>query len=227
MTSSATVYLSATAQTQLNQLKAANATPLNRIDARSQAATKQQSSVTTLSSEATQLRDALEKLKSADAAGQADAIKTFVKEYNDLTTAFKSATGKGAVLSSASEVRFAQSNLRDPFQTIDVLSALKSAGVETTREGLKVAGAPSGTLDIASIAAAFENTLTQVDKRLSSVKTRLDNQLSNLSKERARVALTVERRNERTEQSYLKMYQVMQAMQGGSGGSTGAISLFG
>ena len=220
-----TVYLNASAQAQLSQLKAANAVPLNRIDARSQTATKQQTSVTALKTEATQVRTALDKLKTAADAGKADAVATFVKEYNELINAFKSSTGKGAVLSTASELRFDQGNLRTPFQTSAVLSALKDAGVETTRDGLKLSGAAPGTFDVSAIATAFESTLSAVEGRLSSAGSRLDGQLSRLSQERSRVSLLVDRANTRTEQSYMRMYQVMQAAQ--SGENSGAVSLFG
>ncbi len=223
------VYLNAQAQTQLAQLKAANAIPLSRIDARVQAANTQQTAVQALRSETSELRETLASLQGADPAKREDAIRAFVAQYNELTTAFKSRTAKGGTLATATDVRMAQGGLRGPFQSIEALLALRAAGVETTREGLKVTGAPGAEFDAEAITQAFESTLSMLERRLGSVSQRLENTVTRLGNDRERLESIVSRANSRTEKSFMKMYQVMQAMQAAGGGGTagGGLSIFG
>lgn len=228
MAVSVSLYLNAQAQAQLAQLKAANAAPLARIDARVKAVNTQQDAVQTLRTETNELRESLEKLQSADPAKREEAIRAFVAQYNELTSAFKSRTAKGGSLATAIDVRMAQGGLRNPFQSIEAILALRAAGVETTREGLKVSGAPGEEFDAQSIVIAFESTLAMLERRLDSVSTRLESTVTRLGNDRERYERIVERANERTERSFVKMYQVMQAMQAANGNSGGGgLSIFG
>lgn len=224
--SSPTIFLPPSAMTQLNQLKAANNVALNKIDARKAEVTKQSNAASGLKTEADQFKDALNKLNTA--TDKKAAVETFVKEYNDLFKAVKTQTAKGATLSKAFDIRSAQSNMREPFLSTDVIAAMRGLGIESTREGLKVVGEPDPTANLSTFVTAFQSTVDKVQNRIDSFSSRVSQSIERLDKEKDRVSERVERMNKRTEISFLKMYQVMQAANSANGGSSsGAVSLFG
>jgi len=223
---SPTVFLPSSAMSQLNQLKAANNIAINKIDARRSDVNKQSTAASGLKTEADQLKDALGKLSSA--TDKKAAVETFVKEYNDLFKAVKTQTAKGATLSRAFDIRTAQSNLREPFLSPDVLSSMRALGIESTREGLKVSGEPDPTANMTTFVNAFQSTVDKVQARIDSFSSRVSQSLERLDKEKERVSERVERMNKRTELSFLKMYQVMQAASNANGSnSSGGVSIFG
>ena len=100
--------------------------------------------------------------------------------------------------------------------------------METTRAGLEVSGAPGEEFDAQGLVVAFESTLAMLERRLDSVSMRLESTVTRLGNDRERYERIVARADERTERSFVKMYQVMQAMQQATGGNTGGgLSIFG
>lgn len=224
MASKVSILLSSTAQAQLAKLKEANQVPISKIDAKKSAVSGQQSAVTTLQSDVTQLKSALTKLKTATTQSeQADAIKSFVQEFNDLNKNLATYTGKDGKLQTTSEVRQAKLALRNPFLDSSVQAALKSSGVNTTQTGMEFTGALTSTVDFSALTAAFDSTVANLDSSFSSASNRFSSQLNRIAKERERVVQQVERADKRTELNYIKMYQTMQVMNAGSN----SVSLFG
>lgn len=218
------VFLNATAQSQLAQLKAANQVPLNRLDAKKTAVEKQKTSVETVRKEFDQVKTALNALKgttTAGAAPSAEAVNAFIKEFNELQSVLKAQTAKGAALATNPEARYARSDIRSPFQSLDVLSSARATGFETTRDGLAAAGTPTAALTDAAV-IQFEAAFSKVEAQLNNAATRMTTKLDTIADERERASRLVDTANKRTEQNFLKMYQMMQIInsESGSGGST-------
>lgn len=214
-----TLFLSPTAQTQLNALKAANAAPLQRLDARKSVVERQRSAIEGVKTEAAQLKSSLQALASGGAPSK-DAVASFVKEYNELFDRLKSVTARNAALSTTAEMRFARSDLRAPFASADVLSALRDAGVTTTRDGLAATGSPSEGFSAQALAAAIQSALERVERNVGSAERRVQGVLERIAWDRERAQLQVERANTRTEQMYMKMYEAMQRMNAANAASS-------
>lgn len=213
MASTASILLSASAQSQLTKLKEINKIPLNKLDAKKTAVTAQQTAVSTLQKDVTSLKESLTKLKTAATqTEQADAIKAFVQEFNDLNKNLTTFTGKDGKLQSTSEVRSTKMDLKSPLVSMDVQAALNAAGVTSTANGLEFSGALTSTVDFSALTTAFDSTTTSLDSKLNSANSRFSNQLTRISKERERVEDRVERADKRTELNYIRMYQAMQIM---------------
>lgn len=224
MASTVSILLSSTAQAQLSKLKEVNQIPINKIDAKKNSVASQQSAVTTLKSDVTQLKAALSKLKTASGTTeQADAIKAFVQEFNDLNKNLATYTGKDGKLQTTSELRQAKLALRNPFLDSAVQQVLKSSGVNTTQTGIELTGALTSTVDFTALTSAFEGAVSNIDTSFNSASNRFSSQLTRIAKERERVVQQVERADKRTEANYIKMYQTMQVMNSGSN----SVSLFG
>lgn len=221
-----TLFLSPTAQTQLNTLKAANAAPLTRLDARRTVVERQQTAIESVRTEVTQLRTSLQALSAGGAAVTQDAVASFVKEYNEVFERLRTVTAKNAPLATASELRFARSALRSPFTSSEVLTSLREAGVATTRDGLVSTGSPAPGFSAQTLAAAIQTALERVERSIGSAERRTQGSLARIAWDRERAQMQVERANTRTKQMYMRMYEVMQRMNAGNASSS-QFSMFG
>lgn len=208
----ASLYLDTAGQNQLATLKKANQIPLTRIDKKITDVKTKQPTLNTVKTEVSELKAALQKIRDAKPEEKADAIKGFVKEFNDVQRQLTSTTNKDGSLRSLASVRDARSNLRNPFSDINVLNELKAVGVVTNRDGL-TAGLTATATDISeAVLSKIESTVDLVAGRVSSADSQLSTQLDRLNDERSRAKLSVDRADKRTEQSFIKYYQLIKTM---------------
>lgn len=220
------VFLSASAQSQLAQLQAANAVPLNRISSKMTTVKNQQAALSSVQTEFSKAKDALKKLEGdGTTPPTADAVKAFVSEFNNLENLLASKTGKGGSLQMTSQIRSARFDLRSPFSNYSVLSSAKAAGLDTSKDGLvTTAAAPTAALTPDAV-AALEAAFAKVSTELTNASTQMQSKLDDLSKQQTRVQERVDAANTRTTNNFMKMYQIMQQMNSGTG-TSGVTSLF-
>jgi flagellar capping protein FliD len=213
------VLLSATGQSQLSQLKAANNLPLTRLDTKSKELTTKQGLVVGATKAVEALKVSLTALKASTGPMTPAATADFIAKFNALQEALKSQTAKGTTLSTVSSVRHARSELRQPFQDIGVLNGLSAAGIDTTREGLvATSNAAPAPLDDASYSAILAN-LSKISGELTQTSDGEGKQLTAIATQRARAQILVDATNARTETSFLKMYNIMQNLTNSTGTS--------
>lgn len=221
------IFLNSSAQQQLNTLKSLNAKPLQRIEKEISNTRAKQPTLEAVRKDVTELKDALNKLKNASETDRAEAVKKFVNEFNDVQRQLTQVTGKDGMLRGLWAVRDARAFLRDPFQDLEVLSNLRDAGINTTREGLAINEAAAGSVPLSeTVVAKLGSTVERLTARMESAATQLSAQLERLNQERERTQAQVERANQRTERQFMRYYQLIQAMNGGTNNMPGGTSFF-
>lgn len=224
---SASIILSATAQSQLTQLKAANSVKLNALNAKKTALTTKESASVKIEDSATSLKQAISTVRlSANATDKAAAAKTLVANFNSLQSAITSATAKGATLYGTSELRSAKSDLRSSFLDSNVLADFADAGISTTKDGLVLSASGSGDLDLDTL-NKLADAVTKLQNVLDNMQSNIDTKQASLDSSITREQSRVDAANTRTTNNFLKMYQVMQQMSSGSGTSSTISSLLG
>jgi predicted nucleic acid-binding Zn-ribbon protein len=213
------IFLSPSAQGQLSALKAANAIPLQRLDARRAGFERQNQALDGIQAEAAQLRRSIDELASNPSAGRAE-VATFVREFNELFERLGSATARGAVLGMSSELRFARRDLRAPLANVEVLAALREAGVATTRTGLSVVAEPAVGFSAQAVASAVRSALERVEASTQAAERRVQGFIGRIGAERERAQAQVQRANARTEAMFFRMYEAMQRMAAGNAGAS-------
>lgn len=217
------IILSSTAQSQLNQLKAANAYGVDKLKSIKAGFDSKDKAVEALDASATAVKDAISTLRKAETpAEKVAASKDLVAKYNALMTSVTNSTAKGATLGSTFELRSAKSTLRESFLSNDVIAGLSAGGVTTTRAGLQMSSLGSGEISAAAL-DSISASIGKFTKVLDSLETNLETKSASTSVRITQEQSRVDRKNVVTENNFIKMYQVMQQMSSGSASSVSSI----
>lgn len=214
MLNTSNLYLSPTAQSQLQTLKAANSYPVNRLLVKRAELTAKEAPLESIQVNTQELKAAVSKLKSPELtdAQKVDALASLVKEFNDVHKLIGAQMEKGAPLRGVQELRGAKIDLRRPLAEGGVLTELKAAGVTTTRDGLSVTTTTPATLSEALLNKLMA-AVDQVESKVTSAQDRTAQQSSRVSEQIESAQRRVDAANKRTESSFIAYYSAMQAYQ--------------
>lgn len=216
LSTSTSIYLSASAQTQLKTMKAANEISLNRLNTRKSEVTSKNNTLNTLQASIDNVQKDLVTLSSAtDLDAQKTALTKFASDYTALITKFSSLTGKDGALNDAGELRSVRSALRTPFGDFNLYDEFAAAGLKASSTGLEASNSAVTTAltsdQLTQLSDSFNAALTKLENATNSYETNLTAKTTKLVKDIAREQARVDSKNTRTEKNFLKMYQAMQA----------------
>ena len=220
------LYLSQSAQTQLKTLMAANEVNLGRLSTKKNETLSKNNTLNGLQSQIDTVQADLTNLaKTSDLTAQKAAIDKFTTDYNSLMTKLNALTGKGAVFSSAAEIKGVKSVLRSPFGEASLYPDFQAAGLTTNSTGLSANTASLTTAmtstQLTALTDSFNTAVQKLEDATNKYESSLTSMATKLDKDISKEQKYVDVKNARTQANYIKMYRAMQEYTSATNGTSG------